>query len=84
MTAQPHRYAFENPLPPATPTLMQLAGKVLEAQAAFRRVNHHVTPDAEWNKAMYAEQEAAAAFFDALDQQIGIDRDVFLKLAELA
>ena len=76
--------AFADRLPPAQLTIMQLAGKALEAQRAFRRVNIPATSDDDWNRQMYAEQEAAAAFFDALEEHTGIDRDVFRKLAELA
>lgn len=76
--------AFADKLPPVDLTIMQLAGKALEAQRSFRKVNVKATPDEEWNRQMYAEQEAAAAFFDALEQHTGIDRDVFRQLAELA
>lgn len=67
-------------LPPAKPSLLQLAGKLRSARKALTRASAPgaSVPDWQWCLLEDAQQEAEYAFFKALESETGIDR----KLAE--
>jgi hypothetical protein len=77
--------AFTHLIPPVEPTVLQLAGRALEAS---RALSLFLDQDRSWTQHSIdlenGQFDAADAFFAALEAETGIDRDTFRKLGELA
>lgn len=66
--------AFADKLPPAAPTLAQLADRLIAADAVL---NSHGLTDRQWTAADEAFLDARVAFRGALEAQTGISREMW-------
>lgn len=77
---------FRNRLPPLAPTVLQLAGRAIEADRRFKRVVAApcATPDWQFTDLEQEQADKADAFFAALYEETGIDREMIAKLGAMA
>lgn len=75
--------AFAHLIPPAEPTLAQLAIRLRTAIRDFNRVAAGQIP-AAWETVEREEMEAASAFFERLEAETGISRELLREIGAVA